>query len=312
MHLLIPHASALGPEHERALRELELPHLGALLARLQRDPEPLGSDEYDPIAPHERALAQARGWREERDGPAPLAAWRLREAGHDDRGLAWARLSPLHLVVGSDQVTALDPASLALSDAESRAFFEALAPLFPADEGWQQLWLSPTEWMVAHEQLQGLPCASLERVIHRAVDPWMPEPRLLRRLQNEVQMLLHGHALNGAREARRLPLLNSVWISGCGRAVGGALPQDLTLLEGLRAPMLASDLAAWALAWRELDAGPLRDALARVKRGEPLRLTLCGERLARSWHSRPLGLLQRWLQSLRGAGQAPAAELEAL
>jgi hypothetical protein len=73
----------------------------------------------------------------------------------------------------------------------------------------------------------GLPTASLDRVIGRNIDRWLPDTapaRLLRRLQNEVQMVLHTHALNDEREAARpMPTVNSVWLSGCGRLPDGAL-----------------------------------------------------------------------------------------
>jgi hypothetical protein len=308
MHLMIPHASALEPGFAAALRELELPHLARLLGLLQAQP-PLGSDEYAPLAPHEQALARLRGVADE---APPQAAWRLAQAGQPVGTAAWALLTPLHLAVGSDQVTAADPAALGLDEASSRAFLDALAPLFPAEEGWQTHWLSPTEWLVAHDSLDGLSGASLERVINRAVDPWMPEARRLRTLQNEVQMQLHGHPLNAAREAAGQLPLNSVWISGCGRARGQDLPSDLQLDERLRRPLLDGDLAAWSLAWQALDAGPLAALLARAQAGEALHLTLCGERLARSWLSQPSSAWQRLRQRWLPRRAAVAELLEAL
>lgn len=309
MHLMIPHASALEPAFTAALRELELPALGRLLGLLQPREPALGSDEYALLVPHELALARLRGVAGELP---PHAAWRLREAGQDPGQAAWALLTPLHLSVGSDQVTALDPGNLALDEAESRAFFDALALLFPAEEGWQRHWLSAHEWLVAHDSLQGLPSASLERVLNRAVDTWMPEARRLRTLQNEVQMLLHNHPLNDAREARGALLLNSVWISGCGREQGQPLPADVQVDWRLRDPLLASDLAAWSDAWLALDRGPIAQALQAARDGTPVQLTLCGERLARSWQRQPAGGWQRLRERLVPPSLQPADLLEAL
>ncbi|MFN5046520.1 hypothetical protein [Roseateles sp.] len=303
MHLMIPHASALGEAATQALQTLTLPRLSELLGRLEPVAQ-LGSDEYALQLPHELALARLWGW--PTATPPALAVAQARADGIAVGDQAWALLTPLHLSVGSDQVTALDPAALALDEAESHAFFEALAWLFPAEEGWQRAWGAPGRWYVAHADLAGLASASLDRVINRNVDPWMPEARRLRTLQNELQMALHGHALNGAREARGALPLNSVWISGCGLALPQTPPPELRLDERLREPLLAQDWAAWAEAWTALDAGPVAEALDRVRAGQPLSLTLAGERLAREFAPRApaTGLGGLWQ---RLAGPRPAA-----
>ena len=40
---------------------------------------------------------------------------------------------------------------------------------------------------------------------------------VVRMLLNEVQVLLHQHPLNAARQTRGLPPVNSVWFWGAGR-----------------------------------------------------------------------------------------------
>ncbi|MDC8773890.1 hypothetical protein [Roseateles albus] len=311
MHLMIPHASAVGEAASHTLGELTLPHLAELLALLTPVGAPIGSDEYSFNTPFELALAQLRGAPAVEDGCLPTAAWgRAKDAAGPE---AWAQLSPIHLSVGSDQITALPPQALALTEAESQAFFNSLAELWPADEGWAAQWRGSDQWLIAHPSFAGLRSASLERVVQRNVDPWMPQARRLRTLQNEVQMLLHGHPLNEAREAAGALSLNSVWISGCGVASGGPLPADLQIEEGLREPLLAGDWQAWSEAWVRLDAGPVAALLARAKQGETgLRLTLCGERLARSWSLKPRPRLQRLWQSLRSSRSNTASILGAL
>ena len=66
-----------------------------------------------------------------------------------------------------------------------------------------------------------------------------------------------------------------------------------------RGPVLGEDWFGWSQAWHALDAGPLADLLARAKRGEPVTLTLCGERAAAEWRLRPRGLVQRLGAALR-------------
>ncbi|HEU4458794.1 MAG TPA: hypothetical protein VFR90_06695 [Methylibium sp.] len=302
MHLLIPHAASLSEAGQAAWAELALPHLEALLRRLETASRWEG-DEYRLSMPHERVLGLALGWVGE-DGTLP---WAARSAAMDgvnvDRSRkAWGLISPVHWQVGREHLTMGDPDDLELDPDESRAFFEAVQHLF-REQGWVFVWRAPTRWYVQHESLAGVPTASLDRVIGRNPDLWMPDhpaARAVKRLQSEVQMLLHTHPRNAAREAAGKLALNSFWLSGCG------LPQldrgdPPRLLEALRAPALRGDWLAWREAWRELDAGPLREALAADKRGEPVKLTLCGERHALGLRSRAPGfgarlasMTQRW------------------
>jgi hypothetical protein len=78
--------------------------------------------------------------------------------------------------------------------------------------------------------------------------------------------------VNDGRESRGLLPVNSVWLSGCGRAQPAR--GEVTLDMRLRGPALADDWSAWARAWQTLDEGPIA-ALGAGGKGP---LTLCGER----------------------------------
>jgi len=309
MHLLIPHASAQEPQVHAALRELDLPALAQLLGLLTVT-DTLGDDEHSLVPPHELALARLRGVQE---GLPPVAAWRLRDAGVAPGDAAWALVTPLHLAVGTDQVTALGPATLGLTDDESRDFLSALAPLvFPAEEGWATHWLDGETWAVSHPSLADQEAASADRILNRAVETWMPRGRRLRTLMNELQMVLHDLPLNQARDSRGLRPVNAAWISGCGRDRGSALPADLLVATPLRTPMMTGDLYAWSEAWKALDAGLLSEALHHVRGGGALQLTLCGERSARRWERRQAGGWQRLKERFAPQQVRVADALEAL
>lgn len=292
MHLLIPYAAPHSERGIAALRSLKLPHLSRLLGRL-RPTESLGSDEYSLTPPHELAHAQALGWTAD-DGNFP---WAARQAARDGVAIgskAWGLLTPVHWHVGADHVTLPDPANLHLSAQESHTLFEAVKPLFET-EGWEMAWGAPMRWYAAHESLAALPSASLDRVIGRNIDLWLPtspQARLLRRLQNEVQMLLYQHPLNDHRVGLGALPVNSFWLSGCGRAQAESSPVP-QVADGLRGPALGSDWAAWADAWRALDQGPVQQALAATREGQPVTLTLCGERRAQRFEPQPLTLWSR-------------------
>lgn len=309
MHLLIPHAAPHSERGLAALRSLKLPHLSRLLARLAPTRQ-LGTDEYSLTPPHELAEADALGWQAD-DGCYP---WAARQAARDGVAVgehAWGLLTPVHWHVGTDHISLPDPQALHLSAQESHQLYEAVKPLFET-EGWQMAWGAPLRWYAAHDSLAGLPCASLDRVIGRNIDLWLPsspQARLIRRLQNEVQMLLYQQPLNDHRVGLGALPVNSFWLSGCGRAQPEPA-MDLQVADALRGPALGSDWAAWAEAWRALDAGPVQQLLGRVRDGQPAVLTLCGERRAQRYERQPRSL---WSRLNRKFTPPPvAAALEAL
>jgi hypothetical protein len=283
MHLIVPFAGVLSEAGRHTAQSLSLPWLEKLLACVQAAP-PEGGDETSLSAPHEIALARALRW-PEIDGRLPWAARAAAHDGLDTGARPVGLLTPVHLHLGTDQVTMTDPDALALEVADARALFDALLPLF-ADEGFELHWGAPQRWYLVHDSLADWPTASLDRVIGRNIDRWLtdaprePAPDKVRvthpwpRLQSETQMLLHDHPVNARRETQGLPGVNSIWLSGCGTppAPGGPEPQ---LDDRLRKPALAEDWAAWAEAWHALDAGPIRKLLGG---GAGSVLTLAGER----------------------------------
>lgn len=314
MQLLIPFASTLAEGCVNTIGDLQLPTLARLLARLAPAAR-LGDDESSLTPPHERALAAALGW-QGGDGCLPWAArLALQDGIADVAGHPWGLLTPVHWSVSAEGVELVDPEALALGEAESRTLFDAVRELFES-AGWRVAYGAPLRWYASHELLRDLPCASLDRAIGHQVDAWLrpgPGLALVRRLQSEAQMRLHDAPVNTEREARSALAVNSFWLSGCGVAQAEAPAFGPVVVdERLRAPALAQDWAAWAQAWRALDAGPLADLLRRAERGEPVTLTLCGERSALSFAPAPGG--NWWDRLVRGlrTSAAPAATLEAL
>jgi hypothetical protein len=299
MQLLIPFAAPLSEAGRQALQTLQLPHLDALLSHWREAARDAG-DEDTLSPPHERALARALGW-EVADGLIPWAAHDAAQAGLPT-DTPWGRLMPVHLLLGSDHIGLTDPQALALDDAESRRFFDAVQELFTS-EGFTLHWHSPLNWLVSHATLEQLPTVAPDRVIGHALHGEMPaQPRLLRRLLNEVQMLLFNHPLNESREVRGELPVNGLWLSGCGAAQpvrAGAAPR---VDERLRTPALNEDWDAWRSAWAALDEeliAPLAQA------GEGCSLLLCGERSALTLQAQP----KRWWQRLAGARAGRAAAL---
>jgi hypothetical protein len=275
MHLIIPFASVMSEGGREALSSLATPALDALLSQWQATEHDDGDEETLDM-PHERAFAHAIGWSAE--PPLPWAARAARADGIDVGDAAWGLVTPVHWRVGADAVHLADPGALLLDEPSSRTFFDAVRPLFDS-EGFTMAWGAPLHWYVSHPALASLATASLDRVVGRNVHRWLPSQpaaRPLRRLQSEVQMLLHTHPLNDQREAAGALPVNSFWLSGCGVA-RAEREHDAKLDDHLAAPALAEDWPAWTAAWAALDASLPSLPLTQ--------LTLCGERGARSWQA---------------------------
>jgi hypothetical protein len=304
LNLLIPFAVCRDPAAQQVLRGLKLPHLTQLLARLS--PQALDmTDEHNPTLPHERVLARALGLP---SGPQiPMAAWQAASKGLVANKQAWAFITPCHWNLGQAQITLDPPQVLALSEDESRALLAAMQPYF-AEDGITLVYERPDRWLAHGEVFRTLATASPERVVGCGdIKPWMPAEPLLRRLQNEMQMLLYTHPVNEARAERRAYPVNSFWVSGSGawacelgepfvpsasseqaklRSIEKSLASTLVAPLELMHAALQQDWLSWGEVWAQLDATVCADLLRAVEQpGPPERatLTLCGERSAQTY-----------------------------
>ena len=97
-------------------------------------------------------------------------------------------------------------------------------------------------------------------------------------------------------------------MSGAG-AAAAPLASDAppAMPDALRQAAVRGDWAAWQSAWAELDAIELRALRDAARRGEPVVLTLCGERHAQRWTSVRRGAIARLGQRFKNLlGTSPA------
>jgi hypothetical protein len=293
MHVLIPDGLPSSPALQQALAGVQRPAWRKLQRRLAPGAE-IVLDEMAWSTPHEVALARALGLP---DAPG-LIPW----AAHETQtiGQPCAFITPCHWQVHSDHLSLSDPAQLPLSEAESQALL-ALFQTYFAQDGVTLRHLAPGAWLATGEVFRNLPSASLARAVGRNIDAWMPptsEPRgaALRRLQNEMQMLLYTHALNDERAARGLQPVNSFWVSGAGELPSAApIHSPIQIDPRLLRPAMQGDLRAYAQAWQALDTEVLAPLLGQIARGQSLQITLSNERSAQTWGPAQTGLRQRFL-----------------
>ncbi|MDR3453591.1 MAG: phosphoglycerate mutase [Rhodoferax sp.] len=316
MHLLIPFAASSSPACQQALESLKLPHLEKLLGRLTLTHTDT-ADESSLTPPHERVHARALGL-VARDGCVPWAARQAAQAGlHADlaqqaaSNAAWAWITPCHWHVHADYIVMGNPQTQGLEAAPSQTLLAAMRPFFEED-GITLHYAAPTQWLARGEVFRDLATASLDRVAGRDIDAWRPktaQAAALRRLQNEMQMLLYTHPLNDERAGHGLAPVNSFWVSGTGTLPAGwsePAPSDLVMPQALREAALAGDWAAWVNAWQQLDATECAALLHALDAGQSVSLSLCGERSALTFNGGRTGLLKKLMSQL---GRQPLSSL---
>ena len=316
MHIVLSHALPDGPNCKALLGRPEfppLPRLQQVFSRLARSAVLHGAaSDLTPL--HERLaypLLPAA------DGLLPLGALAAHAAGQDTT-LAWGLLTLCHLAPQSDHVAMDEPEELDLTPQESGALMQAMRAYF-LEDGLALHAHGPGQWLVCGEPLRDLPTASLERVRGQPVDAWMPQgarARHLRRLHNEMQMLLYSHPVNDVRAAHGRMPVNAFWISGTGSLPSAPAPQPAAtalhtaLNTALRKSALRDDAWDWAQAWQALDAtqGPRWLELAR--NATDWSITLCGATQAHRYTAQT-SALRGWLARMR-QGWSPTSFSERL
>ena len=293
-HALPP---ADSPEMLEALTALPVPFVRQWLGESVRQ-HTLTTSAEDLVLPAEWARAETLGWTSPH-GTWPWAALSapLAPAPHAASQSAWAFIRLCHWQVGNGQFTLLDPGPI--TQEESNALMASMRTYFEEDGITLQAH-EPGRWLAQSSLFDGLACASAERVMGLPIEPWLlgahlpslsPAIRTLRRLQNEMQMLLYQHPVNDARLARGLQAVNAFWVHGAGQLPPNAKPTGVVqMIDRLRDSALRGDVGAWRAAWQALDAQlPAPDTPG-------LQLTLCSESSAQHWQAQPGKLLARLRQ----------------
>lgn len=209
MHLIVPYLFPSAHFLQAALQDLRLPALETLVAR--------GRQHSSSAMGLEGALCRAWGVEQQRDWPwAPLSL------PVDDGTLDqahWLRTDPVHIRIQQDRLILLGSELLELHPEEAAALCTDLHAHF--GEAFHPLPLQPERWYWRMEQDPQMETTPLSLAVGRPIDTLLPrgsDAMKWRTLLNEIQMLLFNHPVNQQREARNLPMINSVWLWGGGCA----------------------------------------------------------------------------------------------
>jgi len=211
----------------------------------------------------EGALMQRFDVTRQRDWPvAPLA--RLGDGETVDDGF-WICADPVHLQVDRDALILVEATRYELRQPEARALLETLNQHFDR----AALHFSaptPQRWYARLAQSPAIETVPVHEAAGRNVDALLPrgeQALFWHRIFNEIQMLLHEHPVNQAREERGLPAINSVWFWGAGILPAHAngnwshiwtsdpLSRGLALLAKIDSDDVPGDLAQWLVLARD-------------------------------------------------------------
>ncbi len=163
----------------------------------------------------------------------------------------WARADPVHLRVLRDRVVVAPGEALQLSADETSQLIASLNQHFSGTATFHTL--DARRWAVRFDKEKSF----LKKPAIEAAGRDVATARGNEALLTEMQMLLHAHPGNEAREARGEPAVNSVWVWGAGRlpaaasgawrSVASSDPSALGLarLAGMRGLELPPSAAAW-------------------------------------------------------------------
>lgn len=142
-------------------------------------------------------------------------AWQL--AGNHTQNAYWLYAAPVHLVLQRDSFSLSEPVPLPLENDEITALTHSLNQHFQADN--MQFFWHENVWFLKLKTNPNIQTCLPNVAINQDIAQYLPTgagAMQWAKFQNELQMLLFSHPVNAAREAKRLPLINSIWCYGGG------------------------------------------------------------------------------------------------
>ena len=146
------------------------------------------------------------------------AALTWQQLGNEAGRAYWLYAAPVHLVLQRDSFSLAAPAPLTLEKDESDALTAALNQHFAADNlgfFWHE-----TRWFLRLQSNPNIQTKAPQAAINKDINAFLPTGDGAIKwasFTNEMQMLLFNHPINQAREANKLPAINSIWCYGGGK-----------------------------------------------------------------------------------------------
>ena len=208
--LFIPHLIPPREPGDALWRTVDAPQLKSMLARASHS-----------VTANDTEAWLCAAFRIARQQDFPLAPLLAAHENLDAGSGYWLCATPVHLETRRNALVLTDPTALEITAEASAAFAATLADHL-REESVTLHAPQPDRWFLRCDATPAMTTSSLGAVTGRDVRPFLPQgadSARWHRVLTEMQMLLHSHPVNDAREASgRLPV-NSVWLWG-----GGTLP----------------------------------------------------------------------------------------
>jgi len=211
---------------------------------------------------------------------APIAA---DADGLDVSDAYWLRADPVHLVLQRDSFNLSEPVPIYVAREQAEQVVASLNQHFSQD-GLVFLIGNSGAWYLRLNQQPQIQTILPGVAAGRNVYQFMPQGAAAAAwvsYLNEVQMLLHEHPVNMARESAGEATINSIWLSG-----GGFMPRPSLSLqrEGAEDLVVAHSpfyqgLAKWSGVPYQVAVQSLADILQRVESQQHVRLQLSAQQL---------------------------------
>jgi len=209
VHLVVPE---LFPDPERGDAELSQTRADALEILIAR-----GRSKSVAGVGLEAWLLDAFAVAKQSDWPA--APYSLLADGGQPGDAWWLRADPVSLSAGRDSVLLSDAVRFDVSRDEAASLVSSLNAHF-ASAGIAFHPQQSGRWYARTEFDPGMTAPPLAEVRGQATIEFLPagpEGGRWRSILNEIQMVLHEHPINAAREARGAATVNGLWLWGAGR-----------------------------------------------------------------------------------------------
>jgi hypothetical protein len=243
--------------------------------------------------PLEALICQQFGLNEE--GDWPIAAISAAVDGLEVGDNYWLRADPVHFVMQRDCFSLSEPSPLFVISAHATLMVASLNAHFAQDGLVFCIGKSGAWYLRADKSAQittTLPSVAMDKNVHHFM-PQGVDSAKWKSILNEVQMLLHEHPANEARESSGELTVNSVWLSG-----GGVMPAFKVLQHDIEL-MIANDVLNQGMAtWTNTPYLPVSTNLDEVLHNTAQHVRLA---LSQNNHSQTSSLDETWFTPLFAA-----------
>lgn len=219
IHLLIPNLFWPDSSVKQVIKHCSLPALESILTKseiLQQPSEGI-----------EAWLCEMFGVSKQQDWPiAPITLNFDNKGDNLETNIKyWLRADPVHLRIANNHLLLADSRAFKISLKEAAQFTDTFNRYFIKD-GISFTAFHPDRWYMGLSNIPNLQTRPLSYVIGKNINEQLPteiDKGLTHKILNEIQMLLHEHPMNLAREAQGELMVNSVWLWG-----GGKMPKQFS------------------------------------------------------------------------------------